>query len=32
MADLLSSVLVRVIDPRLRSQSEAAAPGGLEWV
>jgi ABC-type dipeptide/oligopeptide/nickel transport system permease component len=31
MADLLASVLVRVIDPRLRSQGEAAMPGGLEW-
>jgi peptide/nickel transport system permease protein len=27
--DLIASVLVRVIDPRLRSQGEAAAPGGM---
>ena len=29
ITDLLASVLVRVIDPRLRSQGEAAVPGGM---
>ena len=31
IVDLLASTLVRIIDPRLRFQGEAAAPGGLEW-